>query len=55
MEMLKMLRDEDVHRVATAVVVMKPLENPVDPGYAMETHVETTEVKFDPNSVYPHG
>jgi septum formation protein len=47
--MLKMLRDEGSHKVATAVVVMKPLENPIDPGYAMETHVEMTSVKFDPN------
>lgn len=47
--MLKMLRDEGAHKVATAVAVMKPLENPVDPGYRMETHVEITSVKFDPN------
>lgn len=49
LDMLKMLRDEGAHRVATAVAVMKPLENPVDPGYRMETHVEMTNVKFDPN------
>lgn len=47
--MLKMLRDEGAHKVATAVAVMKPFENPIDPGYAMETHVEMTSVKFDPN------
>lgn len=47
--MLKMLRDEGAHKVATAVAVMKPLENPIDPGYAMETHVEMTSVKFDSN------
>ncbi|KAG9188207.1 hypothetical protein G6011_02130 [Alternaria panax] len=45
---LKMLRDEGEHKVMTAVVVMKPLESAVDPGYAMETHVEETTVKFDP-------
>ncbi|KAL5411831.1 hypothetical protein PMIN03_004626 [Paraphaeosphaeria minitans] len=49
LDMLKMLRDEGAHKVATAVVVMKPLENPVDPGYAMESHVEITSVKFDAN------
>lgn len=26
---------------------MAPLEEPVEPGYAMESHVETTEVWFD--------
>jgi len=45
---LKMLRDEGEHKVMTAVAVMKPLESAVDPGYAMETHVEETTVKFDP-------
>ncbi|OAG00838.1 Maf-domain-containing protein, partial [Paraphaeosphaeria sporulosa] len=49
LDMLKMLRDEGAHRVSTAVVVMKPLENPIDPGYAMESHVEITSVKFDAN------
>ncbi|KAF2206099.1 Maf-domain-containing protein [Delitschia confertaspora ATCC 74209] len=47
--MLKMLRDEGQHRVCTAVAVMAPLENAVDPGYALETHVEETMVKFDAN------
>lgn len=47
--MLQMLRDEGTHKVATAVAIMKPFENPVDPGYRMETHVEMTTVKFDPN------
>ena len=42
-----MLRDEGEHKVMTAVAVMKPLESAVDPGYAMETHVEETTVKFD--------
>ncbi|KAF1971574.1 Maf-domain-containing protein [Bimuria novae-zelandiae CBS 107.79] len=49
LDMLKMLRDEGAHKVATAVAVMKPLDNPIDPGYNMQTHVETTSVKFDPN------
>ncbi|KAF2450695.1 septum formation protein [Karstenula rhodostoma CBS 690.94] len=49
LDMLKMLRDEGTHKVATAVVVMKPLENPIDPGYAIESHVEITSVKFDAN------
>jgi septum formation protein len=44
---LKMLRDQGEHKVMTAVAVMKPLESAVDPGYAMETHVEETTVKFD--------
>jgi septum formation protein len=45
--MLKMLRDEGVHKVFTAVALMKPLESAKDPGYRMETHVEETAVKFD--------
>ncbi|KAF2681049.1 Maf-domain-containing protein [Lentithecium fluviatile CBS 122367] len=49
LEMLKMLRDEGTHRVATAIAVMRPLESAVDPGYALESHVEFTEVKFSPN------
>ncbi|KAF1955231.1 Maf-domain-containing protein [Byssothecium circinans] len=49
LEMLKKLRDEGSHQVATAVVVMRPLVNPVDPGYRMEVHTESTTVKFDPN------
>jgi septum formation protein len=49
--MLKMLRDEVEHKVMTAVVVMRPLETAVDPGYKMETHVEETTVKFDPNGM----
>ena len=46
---LKMLRDGNGgwHKVYTAVVCIAPLEIPVDPGYAMETHVEETAVKFD--------
>ncbi|KAL1795167.1 hypothetical protein ACET3X_006983 [Alternaria dauci] len=46
---LKMLRDEGEHKVMTAVAVMRPLESAIDPGYAMETHVEETTVKFDPS------
>ncbi|KAI9719425.1 MAG: hypothetical protein M1812_003496 [Candelaria pacifica] len=45
--MLKTLRDEGVHRVYTAVAVMAPLESARDPGYALETVVEETIVKFD--------
>lgn len=46
---LKMLRDSNGgwHKVYTAVVCMAPLDTLVDPGYAMETHVEETKVKFD--------
>ncbi|EMD85551.1 hypothetical protein COCC4DRAFT_179886 [Bipolaris maydis ATCC 48331] len=47
--MLKMLRDQGEHKVMTAVVVMKPLESAVVPGYAMKTHIEETTVRFDPN------
>ena len=47
--MLRMLRDGNAgwHKVYTAVVCVAPLETPVDPGYAIETHVEETAVKFD--------
>lgn len=45
--MLKMLRDQGEHKVMTAVVVMRPLESAVEPGYRMETRVEETTVKFD--------
>jgi septum formation protein len=46
---LKALRDQNNgwHKVYTAVVCMAPLESLMDPGYAMETHVEETQVKFD--------
>lgn len=46
---LKMLRDQNGgwHKVYTAVVCIAPLESAVDPGYAMESHVEETAVKFD--------
>ncbi|KAK4895282.1 hypothetical protein LTR27_006625 [Elasticomyces elasticus] len=48
---LKMLRDGNSgwHKVYTAVVCMAPLDSLADPGYAMETHVEETAVKFDQN------
>lgn len=47
--MLKMLRDGNGgwHKVYTAVVCVTPLESAMDPGYAIETHVEETDVKFD--------
>lgn len=44
---LKKLRNEKWHKVYTGVVCMAPLESAVDPGYALETHVEETAVKFD--------
>lgn len=47
--MLRSLRDTGIHRVYTAVVCMAPLESARDPGYALETAVEETSVKFDPN------
>lgn len=47
--MLTMLRDGNGgwHKVYTAVVCVTPLESAMDPGYAIETHVEETDVKFD--------
>lgn len=45
--MLKTLRDTGLHKVYTAVAVMTPLESARDPGYALETAVEDTSVKFD--------
>lgn len=48
-QMLKSLRDAGQHRVYTAVACMAPLESARDPGYALETAVEETSVKFDPN------
>ncbi len=46
---LKSLRDTGIHRVYTAVACMAPLESARDPGYALETAVEETAVKFDPS------
>ncbi|KAL8693500.1 MAG: hypothetical protein Q9218_001689 [Villophora microphyllina] len=44
--MLKGLRDSVSHKVYTAVVVMAPLASARDPGYALESTVEETTVKF---------
>ncbi|KAL8973144.1 MAG: hypothetical protein Q9197_002468 [Variospora fuerteventurae] len=44
--MLKELRDSISHKVYTAVVVMAPLSSARDPGYAFESTVEETTVKF---------
>ncbi|KAI4238152.1 MAG: hypothetical protein LQ349_001294 [Xanthoria aureola] len=44
--MLKGLRDSISHKVYTAVVVMAPLSSARDPGYALESTVEETTVKF---------
>ena len=47
--MLKMLRDSNNgwHKVYTGVVCVAPLESGAEPGYALESHVEETAVKFD--------
>ena len=47
-QMLSMLRDTGDHKVYTAVACMAPLASLKEPGYALETHVEETTVKFDP-------
>ncbi|KAI9805890.1 MAG: hypothetical protein M1825_000504 [Sarcosagium campestre] len=47
--MLKALRAGPSHKVYTAIAVMAPLEAAVSPGYAMETDVVETVVRFDPN------
>jgi len=44
--MLKMLRDQKVHKCYTAVVVLAPREDARDPGYNLETTVEETKVIF---------
>ena len=44
--MLKGLRNSVSHKVYTAVVVMAPLASARDPGYALESTVEETTVKF---------
>lgn len=47
-EMLKQLRDSKTpHRVFTAVSCIVPYDKPIAPGYALETHLEETEVHFD--------
>ena len=45
--MLKGLRNGGTHKVFTAVAAMAPLESARDPGYALETVVEETTVRFD--------
>ncbi|KAL4989247.1 Maf-like protein-domain-containing protein [Aspergillus falconensis] len=45
--MLKSLRDARTHKVFTAIVAMAPLNSARDPGYAIETAIEETEVRFD--------
>lgn len=47
--MLKALRDAGDHKVFTAIAAMVPLESARDPGYALETTVEETAVRFDPS------
>ncbi|EAS32109.3 septum formation protein Maf [Coccidioides immitis RS] len=47
--MLKLLRDVMDHKVYTAVAAIVPLESARDPGYALETVVEETKVRFDPD------
>ena len=44
--MLKMLRNTGYHRVYTAVVAMSPLASARHPGYATESTVEETTVRF---------
>ncbi|KAL2871883.1 nucleotide diphosphatase [Aspergillus lucknowensis] len=45
--MLKSLRDARDHKVYTAIVAMSPLSSARDPGYAIETAIEETNVRFD--------
>lgn len=45
--MLKALRNSRSHKVYTAIAVMAPLTSARQPGYAMETAIEETAVKFD--------
>lgn len=45
--MLKDLRTAGDHKVYTAIVAMVPLVSARQPGYAMETHIEETDVRFD--------
>ncbi|KAJ5578582.1 dTTP/UTP pyrophosphatase [Penicillium hispanicum] len=45
--MLRALRDARDHKVFTALVAMAPLASARQPGYAMETLVEETSVRFD--------
>ncbi|KAL2076111.1 hypothetical protein VTL71DRAFT_1054 [Oculimacula yallundae] len=48
--MLKMLRDQKVHKVYTAVAVLAPREDAKSPGYNLETAVEETKVFFSGES-----
>lgn len=45
--MLRGLRDAGTHKVFTALVAMAPLASARQPGYAIETTVEVTDVLFD--------
>ncbi|KAJ5747068.1 uncharacterized protein N7511_008764 [Penicillium nucicola] len=47
MTMLRSLRDVRNHKVFTALVAMAPLASARDPGYALESTVEETAVRFD--------
>lgn len=44
--MLKVLRDQKIHKVYTAVAALAPREDARDPGYNLETSVEETKVFF---------
>ncbi|KAM5444953.1 hypothetical protein MferCBS31731_000409 [Microsporum ferrugineum] len=46
--MLQGLRDAGDHKVYTAIVAIAPLESAQAPGYALESVVEETSVRFDP-------
>jgi septum formation protein len=45
--MLRQLRDARDHKVYTALVAMAPLQSARQPGYALESFVEETSVRFD--------
>ncbi|KAJ5154863.1 Maf-like protein [Penicillium coprophilum] len=47
LNMLRSLRDARNHKVYTALVAMAPLASARDPGYAIESTVEETSVRFD--------
>lgn len=44
--MLKHLRDQRMHKVLTAIVVLAPREDARHPGYSLETYTEETKVYF---------
>jgi septum formation protein len=50
--MLKGLRDAKEHKVCSGIACIAPLDIIVDPGYAMETHVEETTVRFDNSGMF---